>query len=117
MHPARNYYVKTCTFLVYTAFMKSKNLQKEGANHIDIINTLATHRKFAKECLFGIQEQVPLEICKVFGVVWIKEFDKIDELSSKECKSINFKTFSKLMKTDRVLYSFSEDVFIENFEI
>ncbi len=96
--------------------MKNTNLQKEEFKQIDIINSLAIHRKFAKDCLCGIERELSLEVCEIVGVIWIREFDKIDELSLEECKSVSFKKFSKLMKTDRILYSFSEDVFIEHFE-
>lgn len=94
--------------------MKRQNLQKKA--ELDIINTLAIHRRFAKDCTCGVGKPLPFEMCLVIGVFWIKEFGNNDELSFEECKSINFKTFSKLMKTDRVLHSFSEDVFIEHFE-
>jgi hypothetical protein len=90
--------------------IEKENREKEKIelDRRNVILLLDVHRSFAKESLFGY-----FETLKMDGSIKIIESEEFKELKSN--KLIDFMTFAHLMESDDMIYSYCEDMWVNDF--
>lgn len=87
---------------------EEKERKKIELDKKNVILLLDIHRKFAHESVFGNSE-----ILKMDGSIKTIESEEFKELKSNQL--IDFMTFARLMKSDDMIYSYCEDIWVGNF--
>ena len=82
--------------------------QKLEFDKKNVVLMLDIHRDFAKESLFGY-----FETLKMDGSTKIIESEEFKGLKSN--KLIDFMTFARLMESDDMIYSYCEDIWVNDF--